>query len=134
MMQPIPCIRVSGSHYEAGRQIGAACREALARSLAQSREAPPAGRSWQELRQAAAPYLAATSTHLPWIVEELRGAAEGAGMDLLDLAVLGTEEIWSDAAAAEGCSDFAAGPPATANGEVWLAHNNDLSPDVADQL
>jgi isopenicillin-N N-acyltransferase-like protein len=131
-MQPIPFIRVSGSHYDVGHQIGAACRAALARSLAQSRAAPPAGRSWEDLRQAATPYLAATRTQLPWIAEELRGAAAGAGIDLLDLAVLGTEEIWGDAA--EGCSDFAAGPPATANGEVWLAHNNDLSPTVADQL
>jgi isopenicillin-N N-acyltransferase like protein len=132
-MQPIPFIRVSGDHYETGRQIGAACRDALARSLGRAREAPPAGRSWGELRQAAAPYLAATRAHLPWIVDELSGAAVGAAIDLLDLAVLGTEEIWSDAGAGD-CSDFAAGPPATADGGVWLAHNNDLSPTVADEL
>jgi isopenicillin-N N-acyltransferase like protein len=133
-MQPIPFIRVSGDHYEAGRQIGAACRDALARSLSQSRAAPPSGKSWEDLRRAAAPYLAATSASLPWVVEELRGAAEGAAIDLLDLAVLGTEEIWGEDEAAQGCSDFAAGPPATADGQVWLAHNNDLSPSVADQL
>jgi isopenicillin-N N-acyltransferase-like protein len=35
---------------------------------------------------------------------------------------------------ASRCSDFAAGPPATADGGIWLAHNNDLSPAVLDKV
>lgn len=131
---PIPLIRVSGSHRDVGRQIGAACREMLQRSVARGRDCPPAGLTWDDMRRAARPYLAATRHALPWVVEELEGGAEGSGVDLLDLAVLATEEIWRHPLPPERCSDFAAGPPATADGGIWLAHNNDLSPASAGQI
>lgn len=134
LMQPIPLIQVSGTHYEAGRQIGATCRHALAAGLARSRVGLPTGLSWEEMRMAAAPYLAATRRSLPWVVEELAGAAEGSGLDLLDLTVMATEEIWCHPPGSERCSDFAAGPPATADGGVWLAHNNDLGSSTAEHL
>jgi isopenicillin-N N-acyltransferase-like protein len=86
------------------------------------------------MRGAAAPYLAATRQSLPWVVEELAGAAEGAELDLLDLMVMATEEIWRHPPGSERCSDFAAGPPATADGGVWLAHNNDLSSSAVERL
>jgi isopenicillin-N N-acyltransferase-like protein len=133
-MHPILFIRVGGDHAEVGRQLGAACREQLARSLAKARSAPPAGLTWDDMRQAAEPYLAATRAELPWIATEFEGAAAGSDIDILDLFALGTEEIWRQPPGGERCSDFAAGPPITADGGVWLAHNNDLSPSAADQL
>jgi isopenicillin-N N-acyltransferase-like protein len=133
-VEPIPCIHISGDHAEAGRQIGAACREQLARSLEKARSAPPAGLTWEDMRRAVEPYLAATRADLPWIVVEFEGAAAGSGIDVIDLFALGTEEIWRHPPGSERCSDFAVGPPITADGGVWLAHNNDLSPNTADQL
>lgn len=133
-MHPIPLLHVRGDHHEAGRQIGAACRDLLARSLARAQAGTPPGVSWAELRGATAPYLAATRRHLPWVVAEFAGVAAGCGIDLLDLMVLGTEEVWSHPPGGERCSDFAAGPPATADGEIWLAHNNDLSPAAAERI
>src|SRR5690349_3489632 len=109
-MEPIPSIRVSGDHAEVGRQIGAACRRQLARSLEKARLAPPASLTWDDMRQAAQPYLAATRANLPWIVAEFEGAAAGSGIDVLDLFALGTEEIWRHPAGSERCSDFAVGP------------------------
>ena len=108
-MEPIPFIRVSGDHTEAGRQIGAACREQLARSLEEARSAPPDGLTWDDMRQAAAPYLAATRAHLPWIIAEFEGAAAGSGIDLIDLVAFSTEEIWRHPPGSERCSDFAVG-------------------------
>jgi isopenicillin-N N-acyltransferase-like protein len=67
-------------------------------------------------------------------VAEFEGVAAGSGIDVIDLFALGTEEIWRHPPGSERCSDFAAGPPITADGGVWLAHNNDLSPRSADQL
>jgi isopenicillin-N N-acyltransferase-like protein len=133
-MEPIPFIRVSGDHADAGRQIGTACCEQLVRSLQDARSAPPDGLTWDDMRRAAEPYLAATRAHLPWIVAEFEGAAAGSGIDLIDLVALGTEEIWRHPPSSERCSDFAVGPPITADGGIWLAHNNDLSPSTADQL
>jgi isopenicillin-N N-acyltransferase-like protein len=133
MAQPIPTIRVKGGHHEAGRQLGMACRTQLAASVERARRGAPDGLGWDDMRQAAHPYLAATRQALPWLAAEIEGAAEGAGLDLHDLFVLAVEEIWSHPPA-QRCSDFAAGPPATADGGIWLAHNNDLSASAGDRL
>jgi isopenicillin-N N-acyltransferase-like protein len=134
-MPKLPLIRASGTHHEAGRQIGAACRDQLAWSLQSDL---PAGVRWEDVRRAAGPYLAATRTSLPWVVEEIEGAAAGAGLDPLDVFASSVEEIFrhppTPAGATDKCSDFAAGPPATFDGGIWLAHNNDLSPDTVEIL
>ncbi len=140
--QPIPLIQISGSHFEAGRQLGAATAALLRRPLA-----PPPGRTWADMRTLARPYLAATQAALPWLHTEMEGLAAGSGVDVLDLYARATEEIWSPTPdenvlqrsavsrrPSDRCSDFAAGPPATFDGGIWLAHNNDLSPAVLDKL
>src|SRR5262245_11783593 len=129
-MHDIPFIRVSGTHREAGRQIGAACCEQLAWAV--HSELPP-GVRWDDIRQAAKPYWAATRAALPSVIEEIEGAAEAAGLDPLDLFASGVEEIFRHLPQTIDplgkCSDFAAGPPATFDGGIWLGHNNDLSPE-----
>jgi isopenicillin-N N-acyltransferase-like protein len=68
----------------------------------------------------------------------MEGIASGSGLALLDLYVQAIEEIWELAPGlpeVEGkCSDFAVGPPASWDGGIWLAHNNDLGPQVQDEL
>ena len=138
-------LAVSGTHYDCGLQVGRACAEILRAVVAHDRAAPPAGLRWEEARRAAAPYLAATERAFPWVVEELRGAAEGAGVDFLDLFVDSIEELATASPppaplASPGggdtgrCSDFAAAAPATAEGRVLLGHNNDLAPETAPWL
>ncbi len=85
--------------------------------------------SWDDYRRAAAPYLAATEAAFPWVVEELRGAAQGAGLDFLDLFTCSIEELFGPPPAPllGRCADFAVCPPTT-DGHTLLAHNNDLSP------
>lgn len=134
MSAAIPVLRVAGSHRQVGEQIGRACQAQLLHSLERARANPPAGLGWGDMRAAAEPYLAATRQALPWVAEELAGVAAGAQIDLLDLFPLAVEEIWVDPAPAQRCSDFAAGPPATADGRVWLAHNNDLSASAGERL
>jgi isopenicillin-N N-acyltransferase like protein len=130
----IPILQVVGSHREVGRQIGQACREQLRLSVERAKAHVPSGLSWEDLCQAATPYLAATRYHLPWIMEELEGASAGAGIDLADLGPLAVEEIWDDPQPAQRCSDFAVGPPIAADGGMWLAHNNDLSAAAGERL
>lgn len=134
--QPIPFLKVQGTHFEVGRQLGEATAAYLRRP-----SQPPAGRTWAEMRDLAQPYLEATQAAIPWLHEEMVGISAGSEVELVDLYALATEEIWEPVAptaeparAADRCSDFAAGPPATADGGVWLAHNNDLSPSVLDEL
>ena len=144
---PIPLIKVQGTHFEAGYQLGQATATYLRRPLE-----PAEGRSWEEMRNLARPYLEATQAVIPWLHAEMEGISAGSGIELVDLYALATEEIWDSVVTgpektsevsktsevfpkvAERCSDFAAGPPATADGGVWAAHNNDLSPKTLDHL
>jgi isopenicillin-N N-acyltransferase-like protein len=89
----------------------------------------------------AQPYLHATQAAIPWLHQEMAGIAAGSGLDVLELYARATEEIWEplsspplQGGARGGCSDFAVGPPVTADGGIWLAHNNDLSPEVRDWI
>jgi isopenicillin-N N-acyltransferase-like protein len=134
-MKPIQLIRVSGSHFEAGRQLGAATADMLRQPIA-----PPEGRSWGEMRHFAQLYMHAVQIVIPWLHSELEGISAGSGVDVLDLYARATEEIWEPLPGpllpGEGgrCSDFAAGSPATFDGGVWLAHNNDLGPAALQKI
>jgi isopenicillin-N N-acyltransferase-like protein len=117
---------VEGSHYEAGRQVGAATADAVAARTA----AVP-----QAALDAAKPYLVVTRRELPWLWDELSGVADGAEVDPLRVFAASVEELDSDMYDRDGrCSDMVAGPPATADGHVWVAHNNDLPVATEDDL
>lgn len=127
-------ITVSGSHYECGRQVGMALADVLHGSVANAYRWPTDGYRWEDYRRAALPYLAATERAFPWVIDEIRGAADGAGVDFGDLFTNSVEEIFSIPPDLVGrCSDFAARAPAT-EGRVLLAHNNDLSPATEDLI
>ena len=131
----IPFVRVSGTHREVGRGVGAATAPAVRAAVAAIEADLPAGRSRDEQLALAALYRDATSAATPWLVEEIDGAAEGAGVDPLDLFAGSVEEIWTVRPSQPGpeptlgrCSDLVAGPPLTADGHLCVAHTNDLSP------
>jgi isopenicillin-N N-acyltransferase like protein len=122
----IELVRVAGTHREVGFQVGAATAEVVRRHAA----AMDAGR----LAQAVA-YRDVTAAELPWLVEELDGVAEGADADPLAVFAASIEEISvEEPAPASRCSDLVAAPPATPDGHVWAAHNNDLGPESEDEL
>ena len=131
----LPFLVVAGSHREIGRQLGAATAGTIRRAVDFDAELP-AGRTRDEQLALASRYRAATLAATPWLVDEVDGAAEGAGVDPLALFAASIEEIWTVrpsqatlGAIVDGrCSDLVAAPPATADGHVWVAHTNDLAP------
>ena len=136
----IPVLRFEGSYRDVGRQIGDTCADVLQRSVAFDDELP-AGRTRTDQLALASRYRELTADAMPWLIEELDGAAEGADVDPLALFACTVEEIWYEprtpagGASNEGrCSDLVAAPPATADGHVLVAHNNDLSPRYRDEL
>ncbi|MGH2629342.1 MAG: hypothetical protein ACRDHI_02120 [Actinomycetota bacterium] len=134
----IEIIRVSGpTHREVGRQLGDLARDRLHAEAASAREDLPAGRSAGGQRELAREYLAFTQPRLPWLVDELEGIAEAAGLDFLDLFGASIEELWYEPrrTVTQGrCSDVVAGPAATADGHLLVGHNNDLRPAVEEQI
>ncbi len=132
---PIPFLKVAGTHREVGRQIGEACRERI-RNGVEIHEPVPGGRTLEEQLALASRYWRVTAEELPWLIEEIEGCAEAAEVDPMALFAWHVEEIWYEprlparaGGGAGGCSDLVAVPPATADGHVLVAHNNDLSPE-----
>jgi isopenicillin-N N-acyltransferase-like protein len=66
---------------------------------------------------------------MPEYVEEIRGVADAAGIDLVDLFSELCEEIFSKNFL-KGCSDLIASGDITTDGSVLAAHNNDTSPAI----
>jgi isopenicillin-N N-acyltransferase like protein len=137
----IPLLRVAGGHRDVGRAVGTATAPILREAVAFD-AALPAGRSRDEQLALAGRYRAVTRAATPWLVEEMDGAAEGAGVDPMALFAASIEEIWTvrpsqvgTAAPTPGrCSDLVIGPPFTADGHLWVAHTNDLDEASEAQL
>jgi isopenicillin-N N-acyltransferase-like protein len=74
---------------------------------------------------------------MPWIVAELEGCAEGAGVDPLVLFATSMEEIWyapRERVTIGRCTDLVAGATATADAHVIVGHNNDLRAEMEDEI
>jgi hypothetical protein len=117
----LPLVLAAGTHAEVGAQIGSASASAVLRSAAAMSTAQI---------EAARPYREVTERELPWLVEELDAVADGAGADRLAVFAAGIEELDTGGEGEGACSDMVARPPASVDGHLWVAHNNDLSPEV----
>lgn len=128
---PIPLLRVAGSRCEVGRQIGSAFAPQIRQSVETGFGELPGARTRQEQLALAAAYREVAVRELPWLIEELDGCAETAGVDPLAFFAVSIEEIWylpRERVTQGRCTDLVAGPRATADGHLLVAHNNDLSP------
>jgi isopenicillin-N N-acyltransferase-like protein len=128
---PIPLIRVRGSHRDVGLQLGDLGADQIRRAVTWVDDELPEGRSTDEQLALARTYRDVTEPAYPWLLEELDGCAEAAGVDPLAFFASTIEELWYApyAKVTQGrCSDVVAGPAATADGHLWVGHNNDLNP------
>ena len=143
----IPVVKTRGTHYEVGHQIGLAARDSLRVMHSDTRASY--GDHWLQFLEASQPFLVATEKHLPRVVEETRGCADGAEIPFDDLFLMSVEELLYEEVRGgtsplspllreegnnQGCSDLAAALPATSDGHVWLAHNNDLKRRAQEHL
>ena len=119
---PIPLVRAAGSHREVGEQIGRATVKAVRRFAAAPFDADLVER-----------YRAVTFEHLPWVVEELEGVAETAGVEPLAVFAASIEEL-EGAAAPTGCSDLVVTGERSADRHLLVAHNNDLYAEDEEDL
>jgi len=85
-----PRIRVEGTHYERGRQYGAQARAQVHLSVqAYGRVfAHYAGWDWADVRRAATAFEAPIAAFRPAYLDEMRGIADGAGLDLADVLAI----------------------------------------------
>src|SRR2546423_9172806 len=142
---PIPFLRVHGSYEDVGAAIGLACADTIRRECAFEGVSIPSGRSRDDQLALADRYRDVTARAMPWILRELDACAEAAQVDPLALFAGFIEEIWYEPRLAEAgptggaaivgrCSDVVAIAPATVDGHVLTAHNNDMSPQYMNDL
>ncbi len=119
--QPMPVLRVSGNHRQVGRRLGELTAATVRRAVAECPSAQV---------ERARPFWQATAAALPQVAAEYEGIAEGAGVDLGPLFAVSVEQLWQQPPAhgtGRGrCTDLVAGPDASADGALWVAHTNDL--------
>jgi hypothetical protein len=86
----IPRVRVAGTPYERGRQYGAQARTRIHRSVQAYQRvfAHYAGWDWPAVRRAAAGFEAPVAAFRPAYLDEMRGLADGAGLDLADVLAI----------------------------------------------
>lgn len=122
----IPLIETGGGPREIGHDVGRAMRDQLHAVVAASgAELGPAAGS--DLHAGIGPYLEATERHAPQIVAELRGMAEGAGVEFETLVALNAGAELNQAIGNFACTSVGIGPAGTADGHVLLAHNEDAT-------
>jgi isopenicillin-N N-acyltransferase like protein len=133
----MPHIRVEGDARERGRAYGSQAAARVARSVSAYREvfAELAGWDWATVREQAARYEDPIRAVWPDYLEEIRGIAEGAGLDAVDILAINVRtEVMFAARARQAeqahrsvgeCSAFAVLPGASANGHTLIGQNWD---------
>jgi len=132
---PIPLVKVKGSHREMGRQIGEFAQNQVRNSLENARKLIESTYSvlelnWEGAQIQARKYMPFAQERYPQYVEEIVGIAEGAGVAYDDVATLNAmEAVTMDALHLTKCTSLAVNGDQTADGHVLVAHNEDWLPE-----
>lgn len=136
-MAEFPHVRVEGGPRDRGRQYGEQAADRIAISIRAYGEVfrDYAGWDWSTVRREAARYEAPIAAQFPSYLEEMRGIAEGAGVDFEDVLSINvrTEVMFAakarkaeEASHSVGeCSSFAVVPEASANRHTLIGQNWD---------
>jgi isopenicillin-N N-acyltransferase like protein len=155
-MSEYPHVRVTGSATDRGRQYGQQARERVQRSVSAYRDvfASLVGWDWATVRREAARFEGPIAAFRPGYVAEMRGIADGAGIDFTDVLAINvrTEVMFAATArqaAAAGhagaagqrakagpaeCSAFAVAPAPGQPGPTLVGQNWDWLPHSADTV
>ena len=132
-------IEVEGGPRERGREYGEAARDRVHRSVEVYGEAFAHYAGWDRarVREEAGRSIAPVAAFEPRYLEEIRGLAEGAGLDELDVLAINvrTEIMYSAMARAQRpaeCTSFAVVPSRAAAATLLVAQNWDWLPHALD--
>jgi len=132
---PIPLIRIKGSHRAMGQQMGEALIAQVHHSIENAKKLIQDTYSvleldWEGATIQARKYLPFAQERYAKYVDEMMGIAEGAGVAFDDLMVLTSmEAVTMDALHLTKCTSFAVNGERTADGHVLVAHNEDWLPE-----
>lgn len=130
-MKAIKVIEAIGSAYEVGFAHGRGGRVEVMRSIEtyQNMFQTYANLAWDEAKKRSRNYIEPIKAFDPELLEEIRGVAAGAGVDMEDILALNarSEVIMTSGAKvmSDGCTAVAVTAEASLNGDVLLAQNWD---------
>ncbi|MGI9252624.1 MAG: C45 family autoproteolytic acyltransferase/hydrolase [Thermomicrobiales bacterium] len=127
----IPLIRTGGGAREMGVDIGRAARDHIQAAAVAARD-ELGGTDPSVVAGQIGPYLGATEAAAPWLIEELRGMAEGSGVSLDMLFILNAGEELMQSIGQTACTVCGVSGAGTSDGHVLIAHNEDNTAGWAD--
>ena len=122
----IPLIETGGSWRDIGYDVGRAVRDQIQFAAASTR-AELGGIDPAAVRANIGPYLRLTEEAAPDAIAELRGMAEGAGVEFETLFVLNAAAELIQSLGRVECTVVGIAGAGTADGHVLLAHNEDAT-------
>ncbi len=133
MSNQLAFIRIKGTHKEIGLAIGREMRQAVHGQIEvyskMMSKAQDVELTWSQAALQARKYLPFSEEFFPRYVEEMRGIAQGAGVDFDDVNTLNCMEAITSDALHLKCTSLAAGLEVTESGSsVLVAHNEDWIP------
>src|SRR5512143_1061236 len=123
---PLPIIKVKGTHREIGRQIGEAFREIIQDHIRNTCELIETTYGtleldWAGARMQGRKYLPFAQERFPQYIEEMVGMSEGANVDCDDIGVANAlEAVTIDALHLSKCTSMAVSESNTADGHVLI--------------
>jgi len=138
-----PLVEVSGSPRERGRQYGEQARARVRLGVAHyAEQLATSGLALDDIGALAARFEPAIADFDPNYLEEMRGLAEGAGVDYAEIALLNArteilklaQRRQSASDEADGCTGVVALPEATAAGRLIHAQNWDWKVECAETV
>ncbi|MGD8623153.1 MAG: C45 family autoproteolytic acyltransferase/hydrolase [Anaerolineae bacterium] len=132
-MAEFEIVTIEGEAYERGRQYGARAFDSIGQNVEIYQQLIEfhGGRPPAAARQAAAEYQPTVAAHAPELLEEMRGIADGAGVDLTDVLLINARSELMGAFGEGACTALAATPQVTAGGVVLMGQNWDWYTAVA---
>jgi len=141
--EPFPLIELSGAPRERGLQYGNQARDRIRASVQLYGGAAAAGGDPEKIRRLATSFLPMIEAYDPLYLEEMRGMAEGAGVELADIALVNARteilrltqpppKITVPDQDPDGCTGAILMPQATAEGRLLHGQNWDWRRECAE--
>jgi isopenicillin-N N-acyltransferase-like protein len=132
---PLPIIKVKGTHREMGRQIGEAFKTQIQHHVQNTRELIQSAYEtleldWDGARMQGRKYIPFAQERYPEYVDEMLGLSEGADVNFDDVGVVNAlEAVTMDALHLSKCTTMAVSEVNTADGHILIGHNEDWIPE-----
>lgn len=132
---PFPIITVSGEPFERGFQYGSQCRNIISLSLKTFAKAykDDMKLEWNQMLDIVRKFSPFIENYDPEGVEEMRGIAEGAGKDIVDIMALHLKtelKVATSVGSFGGCTTVAALPEVTSTGNTLVGKNWDWTAEM----